>query len=213
MLLVGGPKAGSIENKVKLIHFAPRKVNPKHFQVLASALINGKRLRINYFVGARQETTERIVSPQQLVHYRDNWLLDAWCHTREALRSFSLESIKLAIELDEASVSVPAEAMKAHFQGGYGIFAGEANKRARLKFSPRSAIVVSLETWHPDQSFSWLPDGSYLLEVPYSNDHELVMDLLRHGAGVEVLEPPELRRKVHEALCAAAKIYEPLANV
>jgi predicted DNA-binding transcriptional regulator YafY len=66
---------------------------------------------------------------------------------------------------------------------------------------------VSLETWHPDQSHGWLEDGSYVLEVPYSNDQELVMDLLRLGAEVEVLSPPELRMRVFDALCAAAKQY------
>ena len=43
MLAVGAPKA-NLEGKVKLIHFAPRKVDPKHFQVLASALLDGKKV-------------------------------------------------------------------------------------------------------------------------------------------------------------------------
>jgi predicted DNA-binding transcriptional regulator YafY len=37
--------------------------------------------------------TEREVSPQRLVHYRDNWYLDAWCHLREDVRSFSIDAI------------------------------------------------------------------------------------------------------------------------
>jgi predicted DNA-binding transcriptional regulator YafY len=52
-----------------------------------------------------------------------------------------------------------------------------------------------------------LPDGSYILEVPYSNDQELVMDLLRYGSDVEILEPPELRQRMREALRIAAKLY------
>ena len=26
---------------------------------------------------------QRVVSPQRLVHYRDNWYLDAWCHYKD----------------------------------------------------------------------------------------------------------------------------------
>ncbi len=33
------------------------------------------------------------------------------------------------------------------------------------------------------------------------------MDVLRFGADVEVLRPPELRDGVAERLCAAAKLY------
>ena len=39
---------------------------------------------------AREGTgRQRDISPQRLVHYGDNWYLDAWCHTKQALRSFS----------------------------------------------------------------------------------------------------------------------------
>lgn len=208
MLAVGAPKA-NIEGKVKLIHFAPRKVDPKHFQVLASALLDGKKVHLKYWVRERQELTERTVSPQQLTHYRENWLLDAWCHWRGGLRSFSLDSIRQAQVLGEPADILPREQMEEHFQSGYGIFAGQAEHRARLKFSPRRAETVSLETWHPDETSVTLDDGSYLLEVPYSNDQELVADLLRHGPDVEVLGPPALRQKVYAILCGAAEKYGP----
>lgn len=208
MLSVGAPRA-NLEGKVKLIHFAPRKVDPKHFQVLASALLDGKKVHLKYWVRERQELTERTVSPQQLTHYRENWLLDAWCHWRGGLRSFSLDSIRQVQVLDEAADTLTREQMDEHFQSGYGIFAGQAKYRARLKFSPRRAETVSLETWHPDETSETLADGSYLLEVPYSNDEELVADLLRHGPEVEVLGPPELRQKVHKSLCSAAEKYIP----
>jgi predicted DNA-binding transcriptional regulator YafY len=208
MLSVGAPKA-NLEGKVKLIHFAPRKVDPKHFQVLASALLDGKKVHLKYWVRERQELTERTVSPQQLTHYRENWLLDAWCHWRGGLRSFSLDSIRHVQVLDEPADALSREQMDEHFQSGYGIFAGQAKHRARLKFSPRRAETVSLESWHPDETSETLEDGSYLLEVPYSNDEELVADLLRHGPEVEVLGPPELRQKVYKTLCSAAEKYIP----
>jgi predicted DNA-binding transcriptional regulator YafY len=109
--------------------------------------------------------------------------------------------------LDEPAIKVSQEDMRKHFQSGYGIFAGEAHHRALLRFSARRAEEVALETWHPDQTSRMLEDGSYLLEVPYSNDKELLSDLLRHGTEVEVLGPVELRQKVHETLCAAARKY------
>lgn len=207
MLSQGAHSAKEIERRVKLIHFANRRVDSKHFQLLAGALLDRKRLRLSYWVRERGEETKREVSPLQLVHYRENWLLDAWCHERKALRSFSLEAIRSVEVLGQAAKEVSEQDLADHFQSGYGIFAGKASAVARLKFSPKRAQWVSLETWHEKQATQWLPDGSYLLEVPYSNDQELVMDLLRHGAEVEVLAPPELRQRLAAELCAAAEKY------
>ncbi|MGE0673265.1 MAG: helix-turn-helix transcriptional regulator [Methylibium sp.] len=204
MLAEGTNSARPIERKLRLIHFAPRKVEPKHFQTIAGALLSGKRLHMQYWNRDRKESSDRGISPQQLVHYRENWILDAWCHHKNALRSFALESILSVRVLADPVLEVSQQEMQEHFRSGYGIFAGSARHRARLQFTPERAQWVDKETWHHDQSSERLADGSYVLEVPYSNDQELVMDLLRHSPEVEVLGPPELRRKLHAALCAAA---------
>lgn len=119
-----------------------------------------------------------------------------------------MEAIEEVQILREAAIEVSEEDMRAHFQSGYGIFAGRAVHRAVLKFTPDRAQYVALETWHPDQTSQHLPDGSFLLEVPYSSDQELVSDLLRYGPDVEVLGPEPLRHKVHERLLASARLYQ-----
>ena len=40
-----------------------------------------------------------------------------------------------------------------------------------------------------------LEDGSYELKVPYSNDPELLMDILKYGADCEVVAPDALRAR------------------
>lgn len=205
MLAEGTVSARPIEQKLRLIHFAPRKVEPKHFQLVASGLLEGKRLYLEYWNRGRKDSSKRVISPQQLVHYRENWFLDAWCHNKNALRSFSLDAIQSIRVLDERATEVSPKKMQEHFHSGYGIFAGEAVNRARLKFTSERAQWVGKEIWHHDQTSNYLEDGSYVLEVPYSNDQELIMDLLRHSPEVEVIGPPELRHKLHALLCAAAE--------
>lgn len=203
----GSHAAESIERRVKLIHLGARTVKLKHFEQVARALLDRQRLQIRYLKRDSQEVTDREISPLQLVHYRENWFLDAWCHMRNGIRTFSLDAMQAVQTLTTPARDVSPAAMTKHFESGYGIFAGQAKYRARLKFSSARAQWVSLETWHPAQSSRFLKDGSYLLEVPYSNDQELLMDLLRHGAEVEVLGPPELRRKIALALKRAAEKY------
>jgi predicted DNA-binding transcriptional regulator YafY len=66
---------------------------------------------------------------------------------------------------------------------------------------------VASEAWHPKQQGEFEADGRYVLEVPYSDDRELLMDILKHGHHVEVLDPPALRERLREELARAAALY------
>lgn len=89
----------------------------------------------------------------------------------------------------------------------YGIFSGKSCAWARLKFTPARARWVSAENWHPEQKSSTDQDGNYFLTIPYSDDRELLMDILKYGGDVEVLSPQTLRTRVAEELQRASGRY------
>ena len=62
--------------------------------------------------------------------------------------------------------------------------------------------------WQAQQEGAFEKDGSYLLEVPYHDDRELVMDVLRHGAEVEVLAPADLRKAVRNETMPTLQQYQ-----
>jgi predicted DNA-binding transcriptional regulator YafY len=92
-------------------------------------------------------------------------------------------------------------------QSGYGIFGGEAKAWAELKFSPERSRWVQHEEWHPDQKSTLHKDGSYTLEVPYSDERELIGDILRIGPDVKVLGPAHLVKQMKDALQKMQKQY------
>ena len=53
----------------------------------------------------------------------------------------------------------------------------------------------------------FLDDGRYQLRLPYSNDPELIMDVLKYGPDCEVVAPAGLREKVVGLLRAAVGRY------
>jgi predicted DNA-binding transcriptional regulator YafY len=144
-----------------------------------------------------------------LTFYRSTWYLDAWCHKVDALRRFALDAIETAaIEPDQRAKEVALKTVQAAMDAGYGIYAGATPRWARLRFAPRAAQWVSRESWHPQQRGRWLDDGGYQLELPYVDETELVMDLLRQGDEVAVLAPAPLKRAVAERLRRAAALYD-----
>ncbi|MFA7268989.1 MAG: YafY family protein [Sterolibacterium sp.] len=196
-----------VAKRIRILHAAKRHADLKYFDLIASTLLKRRRLFIRHYNRGTNRETEREVSPQRLIYYRDNWYLDAWCHLRKEVRSFAVDAIRRAEQIDRKAREIPKRDMDAVLGAGYGIFSGASVTWAKLRFTPQHARWVSAEQWHPQQQSRLEPDGHYLLELPYSNPTELVMDILRHGAGVEVLEPAALRDAVKQELDAARAVY------
>ncbi|MEO8008133.1 MAG: WYL domain-containing transcriptional regulator [Betaproteobacteria bacterium] len=192
--------------RIRILGMAARPAGA-WFHVLAGATLQRRKLHLAYHGRNRDQVTERLVSPQRLVHYRDNWYLDGWCHLRKGLRSFAVDRVKNATELKEIADARSDAELDEHYASAYGIFAGKANKTAILRFSAQCARWVADERWHPQQVGQFLTDGRYELRIAYRDERELAMDILKHGPEVEVVEPQALRLMVADRLADALTLY------
>ena len=192
MLESATDSADDIAQRIRILSAAARHYAPQHFQQIAAALMERRRLSVEYVARSKGDTSQREISPQRLTHYRDNWYLDAWCHLCDELRSFAVDAIKTVKTLDGAARDIPESELDAALGSGYGIFAGAQVQWAALVFTPERARWVAAEHWHPEQQGRFLDDGRYQLYLPYSNDPELIMDILKYGPDCEVVRPTEL---------------------
>ena len=87
--------------RVRILHAPRREVRSAEFGTICEALLARRRVRVVHYSRPRDEMLERTLSPQRLVHYRENWYLDAWCHLRNGLRSFALDCVRHAEVVDE----------------------------------------------------------------------------------------------------------------
>jgi predicted DNA-binding transcriptional regulator YafY len=206
-VLGGEPAWKDIEKRLRVFQPERRAAPPEHFGIVATAVLRRLRLWIRHYNRKDDRETEREISPQRLVHYRDNWYVDGYCHLREALRSFAVDAIRAAELRDARADEIPAAELDAHLGSGYGIFAGREVEWAVLRFTPEAARWVAAQSWHPGQRARFEDGGSYVLEIPYANDRELVMEILKFGPDVEVLAPDALRQRVADSLRQAARRY------
>lgn len=198
---------GELLKRIRIFQTEARPVDRDGFRRIAEALGSRRQLNVLYHGRERDETTERVVSPQRLIYYRDNWYLDAWCHKSKAMRTFSLDRLHPIELLDESARECDAAELDAHFKSGYGIFAGPAKQTAVVRFTSEQARWVADEHWHPNQQGKTLPDGGYELRVPYADPRELIMQIMKYGPDAEVIQPEELRREVAGRAKAMDQIY------
>ena len=196
-----------IQKRIRIEKVGSRKYDLEHFQEIGAALVKRKRLMIEYQSRSKDENTRREISPQRMIYYRDNWYLDAWCHLKNGLRSFSIDAIKVAEILEIKADAVNDQLLDVELGAGYGIFAGQDIQWATLRFTAERSRWVASEKWHPEQVGVYLDNGDYELKIPFSDTRELCMDILKHGADVKVIEPPVLVTAIRESLNQMRALY------
>lgn len=200
MLNLNGPRQYAVEKRFIFAGVQSKPVSSGVFTHTATAIMNRRRLRIDYQGRHSGEHTTREVSPQRLLYYRGNWYLGAWCHLRDDLRTFALDRINAAQVLNRPAQEVDEEILEQAFEASYGIYSGEPTAWAVLRFSPEQAIWEAGAIWHRDQEARYLEDGRYELRIPYASSNEIIHEILARTPDVEVVSPPELRALVLEKL-------------
>jgi predicted DNA-binding transcriptional regulator YafY len=197
----------SFVRKIKYLPMAKRQINHSVFSLVSSALLNNMQLDIRYR-DYKNSVTNRAISPQTLIYYRENWHLDAWCHLRNELRTFVLARIDHIADTKDKAKQISQNQLAEHYIQAYGIFSGKASHVAELVFYDETARDVAQQQWHPQQQGEWqIKDREYRLKIPYNNPNELMMDILKFGNNVEVIAPANLRKAVTDKLHAALSLY------
>jgi proteasome accessory factor C len=167
------------------------------------ALARGRRLRLRYWVPARDEATDREVDPLRLFTSDGIAYLAGWCYRVEDLRTFRLDRVLEATVLD-----VPVDV------------ADETRRRAldAELFTP--APDDRLVTFSLDPAARWVADYYPCEDVDERGDGGLVVRLrVRDDAWVRrialglagvgrVTDPPALSGEIRDVAVAALAAYD-----
>jgi predicted DNA-binding transcriptional regulator YafY len=209
MLGTDSAQAKTLMRRVKIVDSYCKRAPCPHFELLGCALMQRSRLRLSSSKPGEKKISERDVSPQRLVHYRNTWYLDAWCHASETLCRIALGSIESAEVLETKARNVAVKELEAQLDVAYGLYSSTdaAVKWATLVFQSEAAHSVSLAPWHPQQKSRWLANGHYELQVPYIDPAEWVMDILGYADKVTVVGNKALVSAVKQRLSKALAQY------
>ncbi len=174
------------------------------------AILEHRVVEIEYESVGKPASTRRI-EPYGLAVYQSSIYVVAAAtevsDPSDRLRHWKLDRFRHATALDEYFKPDPNVDLSKHLGQSIGIFSGDSPTPVRIRLGQRAAAWIREDPWHPEQQWDDQADGTPILTVPASHPRELLPKVLSLGADAEVLDPPDFRDAVRDAVTAMAETY------
>lgn len=201
-------KPDQIDNIIsfKLVEYI--KAPDAELKLLLEGCLKKHSLLITYNSPQYDTRTERIIDPYHLINYMGTWHLIAYCHLRNDLRDFVVGRISSNKLLDDIFEIPKKFDIDKYLNSAFGIYKGKRKIEVTLRFTPNQSKWIEGQIWYKQQKIRLMADGSLELSFPVASFDEIIMEVLKHGAGVEVIKPDVLRKLVKEEVKKIINIYK-----
>lgn len=177
------------------------------FGQTVTALVSCLPLSLCYYSPHSNTCTTRTIEPHHLLNYQGAWHLIAWCRLRRNWRDFVLARMSDCRLEAEPFQRREASEWLPFLEETFGIFHGPERFEVTLRFSGGLARWARGQRWHPEQRLVETETGDLDLTLPVSHETEILMEVLKYGSSVEVLQPRWFRKRVRKEIAAMAKKY------
>jgi len=168
-----------------------------------TALADGRRVHLRYYVPGRDEATERDVDPMRLLVADGRTYLEGWCRRAEGVRLFRLDRI-LSLSVLDVPAEVPEEAEPVDV--GLGLFRpSESDLLVELDLAPEARWVAE---YYPCESVTDLGEGRLRVALRTPDTRWVRRLALRLGGAARVVSPDSLAAKVRAGAAAALAQYD-----
>jgi len=157
------------------------------FSGIKTAIYERRVVMFDYY--STSEKTHRHVSPINLQFKSKSWYLQAFCHTRQDVRSFKLTRIREFIVTNETFEERETPACSEYV---------EQNTTPPLRLKIASEMAHRVFDEFDFHSAKLQPDGSYIVEATWSESDWMYGKILSFGIYAEVLEPEHIKAIVKD---------------
>ena len=175
----------------------PRQTIPSDLLAgLRHAIIACRQVRLHYRGRGTGRVSRQLVSPYGFLYANRHYLVAYSLSDRARdYRLFSLTNIE-KVELTETPFERQRNfSLQKFAERSFGVFQEQPFDVA-WRFSPKAAPDARQFLFHPTQAMEDQPDGSLIVRFRAGGALEMSWHLFTWGSEVEVLEPPELRKRL-----------------
>jgi predicted DNA-binding transcriptional regulator YafY len=189
--------------------FAPAIFDVEILRTLITAIVQRRRVVIEYWTASRDSQNRREVDPYHLTTCDGQYYLIAYCHMRKGISQFvpgrirAIESTETVFERDDSF------RVDDYLSGSLAVLRGDgsASHAVRLRFTGAAVRYVRERLWHHSQRTETTEDGDLLVNFQVTHLREAERLVLTWVPECEALAPAELRESVARALAQAARVH------
>jgi proteasome accessory factor C len=172
---------------------------------LQRAAADGRQVRLDYFVPARDQVSQRVVDPRGVVSRRGASYLDAWCHRAEGPRLFRLDRIASA-EVLESAITTERTAPRELTDGPL-LEDGPSDETTlvTLRLAPEATWMTE---YYAVQEVRRRDDGGADVDLLVADPRWLTRLLLRLAPYATVVRPAEFTESLSTAARTALALYD-----
>jgi predicted DNA-binding transcriptional regulator YafY len=177
------------------------------WETVFSGLRTFRSLEIDYAKPGAADSTPRTIDPYHVISFQGEWYVIAFCHSRQAIRTFALSRIRQARLADHHFI-VPADFdFQQTTRDRFGVQWSSRKFAVRIWFSPLAAPYVRERQWQEGQEIVENSDASIIMSFTVSHLQEVKRWVLSWGGMARVLAPPELADEIKKELSQALSNY------
>ena len=174
------------------------------------SMLDNTEMELHYRKYMSEDEEVRHIRPYAVKEFAKRWYIVAYSEEASALRVYAMDRI-LALKPTGEKFKMPKGfQVDDLFESSYGIYLpeGEEPVLVKLRTTLREAAYLQDLPLHPSQVFLGSEGDLCLFALRVIPNPNFIMELVKHGGRLEILEPESLREQVKQELRNALKLYE-----
>ena len=185
-----------------------------HLTAIMEAMTSNNEIIIEYMKYTSNEVSSYTLRPYAVKESARRWYVIGYCIERKQLRVFGLDRVH-QLRISDRTFRMPAGFdVDEAFATSFGPYLPEGRGRT-IVFRAKETEARFLRDLpiHPSQKeikiskTGGLSDRTVTFEIFASLNKAMIMEFCKHGSGIEVISPADVREAVAKELAAAAGLY------
>ena len=185
-----------------------------HLTAIMEAMTSNNEIIIEYMKYTSNEVSSYTLRPYAVKESARRWYVIGYCIERKQLRVFGLDRVH-QLRISDRTFRMPADFdVDEAFATSFGPYLPEGPGRT-IVFRAKETEARFLRDLpiHPSQKeikiskTGGLSDRTVTFEIFASLNKAMIMEFCKHGSGIEVISPADVREAVAKELAAAAGLY------
>lgn len=184
-----------------------KSLGTEHIHGIIHAIQNLYILKFTHKKHWEDFTSQREVKPIAVKESQQRWYLIALDKKDEKIKTFGLDRISNLKITDTKFKPIPYNVEK-EYKNAFGVETYEPVQKIVLEFSWQQGNYIKSFPLHESQQILEENDEKVLLEINIHPTNDIVMELLKYGSNVKVIEPISLQNEIKNRITEMVKMYQ-----